>query len=84
MNLPDGRYIWFNWIVSQQGSQYQTLSQVTHLNGRAERCSEIVIQGKNLNFESIKATIHNCLLNDAVLDHHQTSLRNSQLQTARR
>jgi len=84
MNLPDGRYILFNWIVSQQGSQYQTLNQVAPLNGRPERCSEIVIQGKNLNFESIKSTIHNCLLNDAVLDHHQTSLKNSQLQTARR
>ena len=34
--------------------------------------------------ESIKVTIHNCLLNDAVLDHHQTSLRNSHLHTARR
>ena len=46
MNLPDGRYILFNWIVSQQGSQYQTLNQVAPLNGRPERCSEIVIQGK--------------------------------------
>jgi len=84
MNLPDGRYILFNWIVSQQGSQYQTLNQVAPLNGRPERSSEIVIQGENLNLESIKFTIHNCLLNDAVLNHHQISLRNSQLQTARR
>ena len=83
MNLPDGRYILFNWILTQKGSQYQTLNQVAPLNGRPERHSEIVIQGKNLNFQLIKSTINNCLLSDAVLEHHQATLRNSQLQTSR-
>ena len=83
MNLPDGRYILFKWIVTQKGSQYQTLNQVAPLNGRPERHSEIVIQGKNLNFQLIKSTINNCLLSDAVLEHHQATLRNSQLQTSR-
>ena len=31
----------------------------------------------------IKSTINNCLLSDAVLEHHQATLRNSQLQTSR-
>ena len=82
MNLPDGRYIFFNWIVSQPGSQYLTLNQISPLNGRPERHSEIVIQGKNLELDLIKSTIKNCLLNDDVLEHHQASLRESQLQTA--
>ena len=82
MNLPDGRYIFFNWIVSQPGSQYLTLNQISPLNGRPERLSEIVIQGKNLELDLIKSTIKNCLLNDDVLEHHQASLRESQLQTA--
>ena len=82
MNLPDGRYIFFNWIVSQPGSQYLTLNQISPLNGRPERHSEIVIQGKNLELDLIKSTIKNCLLNDDVLEHHQASLRESQLQIA--
>ena len=82
MNLPDGRYIFFNWILSQQGSQYLTLNNVASLNGRPERHSEIVIQGNKIEFDLIKSTIHNCLLNDSVLELHQASLRDSQLQTA--
>ena len=82
MNLPDGRYIFFNWILSQQGSQYLTLNNIAPLNGRSERHSEIVIQGNKIDFDLIKSTIQNCLLNDSVLELHQASLRDSQLQTA--
>ena len=82
MNLPDGRYIFFNWILSQEGSQYLTLNNIAPLNGRSERHSEIVIQGNKIDFDLIKSTIQNCLLNDSVLELHQASLRDSQLQTA--
>ncbi|WP_320663874.1 GTP-binding protein [Prochlorococcus sp. MIT 1223] len=80
MNLPDGRCMFFNWIVSQQGSQYLPLNGVAPLTGRPERHSEIVIQGKNLDFALIQSTINHCLLDDSVLAYHQASLRSSELQ----
>ena len=80
MNLPDGRSILFNWILTQEASQYFHLNKISPLNGRSESYSEIVIQGININFKVIQATINQCILNNSVLEYHQSSLREAQLQ----
>ena len=46
MNLQDGRYILFNWIVSQQGSQYQTLNQVALLMEDQKDILKLLYKGK--------------------------------------
>ena len=78
MNLPDGQSIFFNWIVSQKGSQFLPLKTVSPPNGRPERPSGIVIHGKGLDCITIQSTINLCLLNDALLEMHQMPLRDRQ------
>ena len=78
MNLPDGQSIFFNWIVSQKGSQFLPLKTVSPPNGRPERPSGLVIQGKGLDCINIQSTINLCLLNDALLEMHQMPLRDRQ------
>jgi len=78
MNLPDGQSIFFNWIVSQKGSQFLPLKTVSPPNGRPERPSGIVIQGKGLDCITIQSTINLCLLNDSLLEMHQMPLRDRQ------
>ena len=78
MNLPDGQSIFFNWIVSQKGSQFLPLKTVSPPNGRPESPSALVIQGKGLDCINIQSTINLCLLNDAVLEMHQMPLRDRQ------
>jgi len=46
MNLPDGRYILFNWIVSQQGSQYQTLNKLPLLMEDQKDVLKLLYKGK--------------------------------------
>ncbi|WP_269621750.1 ATPase [Prochlorococcus marinus] len=78
MNLPDGQSIFFNWIVSQKGSQFLPLKTVSPPNGRPQRPSGIVIQGKGLDCINIQSTINLCLLNDSLLEMHQMPLRDRQ------
>ncbi|WP_320677591.1 ATP-binding protein [Prochlorococcus sp. MIT 1300] len=78
MNLPDGRSIFCNWIVTQEGSQFIPLKAIAPPDGRPENFSELVVQGKALDCKRIQSTIDLCLLSDAVLDMHQMSLRDRQ------
>ena len=79
LNIPDGRSMYFNWIVSQPGSQFLQLNDIAPPKGRPQRISQLVIQGRNLEFTRIKSTINLCLINDSVLEMHQASLSNHQL-----
>ena len=79
MNIIDGRFMLFNWIVSQQGSQFLQLNNFAPPKGRPQRISQLIIQGINLDFVGIQSTVNLCLVNDAVLQFHQDSLRNQQL-----
>ena len=79
LNIPDGRSMYFNWIVSQPGSQFLQLNDIAPPKGRPQRISQLVIQGRNLEFTRIKSTINLCLINDSVLEMHQASLSNQQL-----
>ena len=78
MNLPDGRSMFFNWIVSQESSQFLPLQEISAPNGRPASLSELVVQGKHLDCLRIQSTIDLCLLNDAVLEMHQMPLRDQQ------
>ncbi len=78
MNLPDGRSMFFNWIVSQESSQFIPLEEISAPNGRPASLSELVVQGKHLDGLRIQSTIDLCLLNDAVLEMHQMPLRDRQ------
>ncbi len=78
MNLPDGRSMFFNWIVSQESSQFLPLEEISAPNGRPASLSELVVQGKHLDGLRIQSTIDLCLLNDAVLEMHQMPLRDRQ------
>ncbi len=78
MNLPDGRSMFFNWIVSQESSQFLPLHEISAPNGRPASLSELVVQGKHLDCLRIQSTIDLCLLNDAVLEMHQMPLRDQQ------
>ena len=78
MNLPDGRSIFFNWIVSQESSQFLPLQEISDPNGRPRSLSALVVQGKYLDCLRIQSTIDLCLLNDAVLEMHQMPLRDRQ------
>ncbi len=79
MNIIDGRFMLFNWIVSQQGSQFLQLNNFAPPKGRPQRISQLIIQGRNLDYLGIQSTVKLCLVNDAVLQFHQASLRNQQL-----
>ncbi|WP_413440462.1 ATPase [Synechococcus sp. MIT S1220] len=78
MNLPDGRAFYCNWIVTQKGSQFLPLNAVEQPNGRPKRQSALVLQGKALNGPDVQSTIHDCLLNDDVLEMHQAQRRSQQ------
>ena len=80
MNLPDGRAFFCNWIVSQQGSQFLPLDSVERPNGRPNRQSELVVQGKALNGVGIQTTVEDCLISDDVLEMHQATRRDLQTQ----
>lgn len=80
MNLPDGRAFFCNWMVSQNGSQFLPLEQVAPPDGRPNRISALVVQGKALDSNGIRSTIADCLLTDAVLEMHQAPLRERQSQ----
>ena len=76
-NLPDGRSIFCNWMVSRQGSQFLPLKSMAPSTGRPKRTSHLVVQGKDLNAKGIKTTINDCLLSDEVFELQ------SNLQTTR-
>ena len=78
MNLPDGRSFFCNWMVSQQGSQFLPLETIAVPQGRPNRCSVLVVQGRALNPAGIQSTLNDCLLSDDVLDMQQQQLRNQQ------
>jgi hypothetical protein len=80
MNLPDGRAFFCNWMVSQSGSQLLPLHSVAPPQGRPDRLSRLVVQGRNLDPAGIEATIDDCLLSDAVLELQQAPLRQRQHQ----
>ena len=75
MNLPDGRSFFFNWIVSQEGTQFLPLARVAPPEGRPQRLSRLVVQGKHLDTAGIEATIADALLSDAVLELEQVPQR---------
>ena len=75
MNLPDGRAFFCNWMVSQEGSQFLPLQTIAPPDGRPERLSRLVVQGKDLDPAAIEATLADCLLSDAVLELQQAPLR---------
>ncbi|MCP9885073.1 ATPase [Synechococcus sp. ATX 2A4] len=75
MNLPDGRSFFFNWIVSQEGTQFLPLERVAPPVGRPQRMSRLVVQGKHLDAAGIEATIADGLLSDAVLELQQAPQR---------
>ena len=77
-NLPDGRSFFCNWMVSQQGSQFLPLESVAPPTGRPKRTSHLVVQGRDLNSNSIKATIKDCLLSDDVFELQQAPRRELQ------
>ncbi|QEY33002.1 GTP-binding protein [Synechococcus sp. RSCCF101] len=77
MNLPDGRGFFFNWMVSQNGSQYLPLESVAPPHGRPGRLSRLVVQGRGLDPPAITATIEDCLLSDAALELQQAPLRDT-------
>ena len=78
MNLPDGRSFFFNWMVSQQGSQFLPLNEISPPNGRPKRVSELVVQGRDLDHTGIRSTIDDCLVSDDVLEVQQQQLRTQQ------
>ena len=78
MNLPDGRAFFCNWMVSQESSQFLPLNTTASPQGRPNRTSELVVQGKALNPEGIQATIKDCLLADDVLAIQQQQLQQQQ------
>jgi G3E family GTPase len=78
MNLPDGRAFFCNWMVSQESSQFLPLNTTASPQGRPNRTSQLVIQGKALNPEGIQATINDCLLADDVLAMQQQQLQQQQ------
>ena len=78
MNLPDGRSFFCNWMVSQKGSQFLPLETIAVPQGRPNRCSELVVQGRALNPAGIQSTLNDCLLSDDVLEMQQQQLRNQQ------
>jgi len=65
MNLPDGRAFFCNWMVSQEGSQFLPLQTIAPPDGRPERLSRLVVQGKGLDPAAIVATLADCLLSEA-------------------
>ena len=75
MNLPDCRSFFFNWIVSQEGTQFLPLARVAPPEGRPQRLSRLVVQGKHLDTAGIEATIADALLSDAVLELEQAPQR---------
>ena len=80
MNLPDGRAFFCNWMVSQEGSQFLPLQTMAPPDGRPDRLSRLVVQGKDLAPAAIEATITDCLLSDAVLELQQAPLRQRHTQ----
>ena len=74
-NLPDGRAFFCNWMVSQEGSQFLPLQTLAPPDGRPERLSRLVVQGRDLDPAAIEATVRDCLLSDAVLELQQAPLR---------
>ena len=77
-NLPDGRSFFCNWMVSQQGSQFLPLESVAPPTDRPKRPSHLVVQGRDLNSNGIKATIKDCLLSDDVFELQQAPRRELQ------
>ena len=78
MNLPDGRAVFCNWMVSREGSQVLPLRTVAPPEGRPGRLSRLVVQGKDLDPAAIEVTLADCLLSDAVLELQQAPLRQGQ------
>ena len=81
MNLPDGRAFFCNWIVSQQNSQFLPLEAVAPPDGRPQRMSQLVVQGKALNPDGIQITIDDCLISNDVLELHQVPMREQSNQS---
>jgi G3E family GTPase len=78
MNLPDGRAFFCNWMVSREGSQFLPLQTLASPDGRPQRLSRLVVQGKDLDPAAIEVTLADCLLSDAVLELQQAPLRQRQ------
>lgn len=83
MNLPDGRAFFCSWMVSQEGSQFLPLQTIAPPDGRSDRLSRLVVQGKDLDPAAIEATVTDCLLSDAVLELQQAPMRQHQSQPTR-
>jgi hypothetical protein len=83
MNLPDGRAFFCNWMVSQEGSQFLPLQTIAPPDGRPDRLSRLVVQGKDLDPAAIEATVADCLLSDASLELQQAPLRHRHSQPTR-
>ncbi|NQV09741.1 MAG: GTP-binding protein [Cyanobacteria bacterium] len=83
MNLPDGRAFFCNWMVSQEGSQFLPLQTIAPPDGRPDRLSRLVVQGKDLDPAAIEATVADCVLSNAVLELQQAPLRQRHTQPTR-
>jgi len=83
LNLPDGRAFFCNWMVSREGSQFLPLRTSAPPEGRPDRLSRLVVQGRELDPAAIEATVADCLLSDAVLELQQVPLRQRQPQPSR-
>ena len=75
INLPDGRAFFCNWMVSREGSQFLPLQRLAPPDGRPERLSRLVVQGKDLDPAAIEVTLADCLLSDGLLELQQAPLR---------
>jgi hypothetical protein len=62
-------------MVSREGSQFLPLQTIAPHDGRPERLSRLIVQGKDLHPTAIEATLADCLLSDAVLELQQAPLR---------
>jgi hypothetical protein len=61
-------------MVSREGSQFLPLQTLASPDGRPQRLSRLVVQGKDLDPVAIEVTLADCLLSDAVLELQQAPL----------
>ena len=83
INLPDRQAFFYNWMVSQEGSQFLPLQMLAPPDSRPERLSGLVVQGTDLDPAAIESTLADCLLSDEVLELQQAPLRRIQPQSSR-
>lgn len=64
MNLPGGRSIFCNWIVSRESAQFLPLQTITTPDGPPERLSHLVVQGRDLDPDALEARLAEALPGD--------------------